>query len=81
MSKTPAAQIAYVGDDLPDLPVIQCAGFAAAVANAVDEIKQAADYVTRQKGGQGAVREIIEYILKKTGRWNAIVKKYNSGKE
>ena len=79
MSEIPAGQIAYVGDDLPDLPVIRCVGFAAAVANAVDEIKQAADYVTKQKGGEGAVREIIEYILKKTGRWNAIVKKYAAG--
>jgi 3-deoxy-D-manno-octulosonate 8-phosphate phosphatase (KDO 8-P phosphatase) len=76
MSKTPAGQIAYVGDDLPDLPVIQCAGFSAAVANAVDEIKRAADYVTKRKGGEGAVREVIEYILKKTGRWNALVKRY-----
>ena len=78
MSKTPAGQIAYVGDDLPDLPVIGCVGFAAAVANAVDEIKQAADYVTKRKGGEGAVREIIEYILKKTGRWDALVKKYTA---
>ncbi len=76
MSKTPAGQIAYVGDDLPDLPVIQCVGFSAAVANAVDEIKRAADYVTKRKGGEGAVREIIEYILKKTGRWDALVKRY-----
>ena len=76
MSKTPAGQIAYVGDDLPDLPVIQCAGFSAAVANAVDEIKRAADYVTKRKGGEGAVREVIEHILKKTGRWDALVKKY-----
>jgi 3-deoxy-D-manno-octulosonate 8-phosphate phosphatase (KDO 8-P phosphatase) len=71
-----AGQIAYVGDDLPDLPVIQCAGFSATVANAVDEVKRAADYVTKRKGGQGAAREIIEYILKKTGRWDAIVKRY-----
>jgi 3-deoxy-D-manno-octulosonate 8-phosphate phosphatase (KDO 8-P phosphatase) len=61
---------------LPDLPVIQCAGFSAAVANAVNEIKQAADYVTKRKGGEGAVREVIEYILKKTGRWDALAKKY-----
>ncbi len=78
MSKMSAAQIAYVGDDLPDLPVISRVGFAAAVANAVDEIKQAADYVTKRKGGEGAVREIIEYILKKTGRWDALVKKYTA---
>ncbi|MBE3040103.1 MAG: HAD hydrolase family protein [Chloroflexi bacterium] len=71
-----AGQIAYVGDDLPDLPVIRCVGFAAAVANAVDEVKRAADYVTKRKGGEGAVREVIEYILKKTGRWNGLVKRY-----
>ena len=76
MSKTPARQIAYVSDDLPDLPVIQCAGFSAAVANAVDEIKRAVDYVTKREGGDGAVREIIEHILKKTDRWDNLVKKY-----
>jgi 3-deoxy-D-manno-octulosonate 8-phosphate phosphatase (KDO 8-P phosphatase) len=76
ISKISPGQIAYVGDDLPDLPVIKCAGFSAAVANAVDEIKQAADYVTKRNGGEGAVREIIEYILKKTGRWDAMARKY-----
>jgi 3-deoxy-D-manno-octulosonate 8-phosphate phosphatase (KDO 8-P phosphatase) len=69
-------QIAYVGDDLPDLPVIRCAGFGAAVANAVEEVKKAADYVTKRRGGEGAVREVIEYILKKTGRWDGLIKNY-----
>ena len=69
-------QIAYVGDDLVDLPVIRCAGFGAAAANAVDEVKEAADYVTARKGGQGAVREVIEYILKKTGKWEQLTKRY-----
>ena len=76
ISGVSAGQIAYVGDDLPDLPVIRCVGFSAAVANAVDEVKQAADYVTKRKGGEGAVREVIEYILKKTGRWDGLVKRY-----
>jgi 3-deoxy-D-manno-octulosonate 8-phosphate phosphatase (KDO 8-P phosphatase) len=71
-----AAEIAYVGDDLPDLPVIVNVGFGAAVANAVDEVKQAAEYVTARRGGEGAVREVIEYILKKTGRWEGLVKRY-----
>lgn len=70
------SEIAYVGDDLPDLPVIRCVGFGAAVANAVDEVKEAADYVTVRKGGQGAVREVIEYILKKTGRWEELMQRY-----
>jgi 3-deoxy-D-manno-octulosonate 8-phosphate phosphatase (KDO 8-P phosphatase) len=61
---------------LPDLPIIRRAGFSAAVANATDEVKNAANYVTKRKGGEGAVREVIEYILKKTGRWGELVKRY-----
>jgi 3-deoxy-D-manno-octulosonate 8-phosphate phosphatase (KDO 8-P phosphatase) len=71
-------QTAYIGDDLPDLPIIRYAGFGAAVANAVDEVKQYADYVTTRKGGSGAVREVIEYILKNTGKWQELMKRYLS---
>lgn len=68
--------IAYIGDDLPDLPVIKYAGFGVAVANAVDEVKQYADYVTTHQGGSGAVREVVEYILKNTGKWQELMKRY-----
>ncbi len=68
--------VAYVGDDLPDLPVIRYVGFGAAVANAVDEVKQEADFVTKKRGGDGAVREVIEYILKNSGRWEKLVDRY-----
>ncbi len=68
--------VAYVGDDLTDLPVIRYVGFAAAVANAVDEVKKYADYVTTRTGGTGAVREVIEYILKSTGKWQELMKRY-----
>jgi len=68
--------VAYVGDDLLDLPPIRYAGFGVAVANAVDEVKQYADYVTTRQGGSGAVREVIEYILKNTGRWQELMKRY-----
>jgi len=71
-----APQVAYIGDDLPDLPVIKYAGFGVAVANAPDEVKQFADYVTARNGGSGAVREVIEYILKNTGKWQELVKRY-----
>ncbi len=64
-----ANRTAYIGDDLLDLPVIRYVGFGAAVANAVDEVKDIADYVTTRRGGDGAVREVIEYLLKKSGRW------------
>jgi 3-deoxy-D-manno-octulosonate 8-phosphate phosphatase (KDO 8-P phosphatase) len=70
------ANIAYIGDDLTDMPVMRYAGFGAAVANAVDEVKACADYVTSRAGGSGAVREVIEYILKNSGRWQELMKRY-----
>ncbi len=69
-------KVAYIGDDLTDLPVIRYAGFGVAVANAVDEVKQYADYVTTRPGGSGAVREVIEYILKNSGRWQKLMARY-----
>jgi 3-deoxy-D-manno-octulosonate 8-phosphate phosphatase (KDO 8-P phosphatase) len=71
-----AQEVACVGDDLPDLPMIRYVGFGVAVANAVDEVKQHADYVTARRGGNGAVREVIEYILKSTGQWQELMKRY-----
>jgi len=71
-----ARDVAYIGDDLLDLPPIRYVGFGVAVANAVDEVKQYADYVTTHRGGSGAVREVIEYILKNTGRWQELMKRY-----
>jgi len=68
--------IAFVGDDLTDMPVIRYVGFGVAVANAVDEVKQCADYVTTRPGGSGAVREVIEYILKNSGRLQDLMKRY-----
>ncbi len=56
-------EIIYVGDDLPDLPVMQQVGFSCAVSNAQPEIKKVADYVTQRSGGRGAVREVCELIL------------------
>jgi 3-deoxy-D-manno-octulosonate 8-phosphate phosphatase (KDO 8-P phosphatase) len=59
-----ASQIAYVGDDIYDIPLIQASGIGVTVPEAVDEVLDAADYVTRRPGGNGAVREICDYILK-----------------
>lgn len=67
---------AYMGDDLPDVPVIRFVGFGIAVANAVDEVKAHADYVTSRPGGRGAVRETIEYILRNSGRWEPLMERY-----
>src|SRR5882672_4799164 len=62
-------EVAYVGDDLPDLPLLQRVGLAVAVANAAPEVKRAAHYVTSRAGGEGAVREVIELIVKAQGKW------------
>ena len=62
-------EVCFVGDDLADLILLKRAGVAIAVANAVFEIKQAADYVTKCRGGNGAVREVVELILKAQGKW------------
>jgi 3-deoxy-D-manno-octulosonate 8-phosphate phosphatase (KDO 8-P phosphatase) len=72
----PAEAIAFIGDDLTDLPPIRYVGFGVAVANAVDEVKRYADYVTTRTGGRGAVREVIEYILKSTGKWQQLMERY-----
>ena len=64
-------QTAYVGDDLLDAAVMRRAGYPIAVANAVDEVKQIARYVTCRPGGQGAVREAVEHLLKSAGLWEA----------
>ncbi|HEX6261136.1 MAG TPA: HAD hydrolase family protein, partial [Woeseiaceae bacterium] len=58
-----AEECVYVGDDVPDLPVLRRAGFSIAVANAVDEVKMHCDYTTRAAGGFGAVREVCELLL------------------
>ena len=71
-------QIAYVGDDLTDIPAMKYAGFNAAVANAIDEVKQHANYITTCQGGKGAVREVIEYILKNSNRWQPLLERYLS---
>jgi 3-deoxy-D-manno-octulosonate 8-phosphate phosphatase (KDO 8-P phosphatase) len=71
-------EIAYVGDDLPDLPVIRFAGLGIAVADAPEEVRDAADYVTSIPGGRGAVREVVELVLKNCGKWDAAIRKYTA---
>ncbi len=70
------AEIGYIGDDLPDLPVMKRAGLAVTVPGAGSELVRAADYVTRRPGGQGAVRELAEMILKAQGKWNRAIRDY-----
>ena len=67
------SSVAYIGDDLPDLPVMRRAGLAVAVGNAVPEVKKAAHYITKAPAGRGAVREVVELILKSKGIWESMI--------
>ena len=77
LKKTGVAEnaVAYVGDDLPDLPVMRRVGFAVAVVDAVSEVKKAAHYTTKAVAGGGAIREAIEVILKAKGIWEEMIDK------
>ncbi|WP_411274478.1 KdsC family phosphatase [Daejeonella sp.] len=65
-----AGQILYMGDDIPDLPVIKLAGLAVCPADAVQEIKAVCDYISPKNGGEGCVRDVIEKVLKIRGDWH-----------
>ena len=69
-------EVAFVGDDLADLPLLRRVGLPIAVANAVPDVKAAASYITRAAGGHGAVREVIELLLRARGEWPDILERY-----
>ena len=69
-------EVAYVGDELVDIPLLRKVGFAAAVKDAVEDLKMYVDFITEKNGGQGAVREICELILKTQGKWGEATEKY-----
>jgi len=69
-------EAAFVGDDVIDLPAMRHSGFAVAVANARAEVKREAHYVTPHAGGDGALRDAAEYILKAQGKWKRVVEEY-----
>ena len=68
-----ADEVAYMGDDLPDIPVARRAGLAVAVADACPELKAVAHYITDVRGGKGTAREVVELILKAQGRWEEAI--------
>ncbi|MFL5402044.1 MAG: KdsC family phosphatase [Gemmatimonadales bacterium] len=70
------SEVAFVGDDLADLPVLRRVGLPIAVSNAVSDVKAVASYVTRAAGGHGAVREVIELLLRARGEWPDILARY-----
>jgi 3-deoxy-D-manno-octulosonate 8-phosphate phosphatase (KDO 8-P phosphatase) len=70
------SEVAYIGDDFTDIVIMHRVGFAIATANARAEVKGEAHYVTQAVGGEGAVREIVELLLKAQGKWPEILKHY-----
>jgi len=72
----PAEETAYVGDDIVDLPLLRVVGFAAAPVDAEGYVLDAVDYVASRAGGKGAVREIVEFLLRASGRWGEVTGKY-----
>jgi 3-deoxy-D-manno-octulosonate 8-phosphate phosphatase (KDO 8-P phosphatase) len=71
-----SSEAAFVGDDVIDLPAMRHSGFAIAVANARAEVKKEAHYVTPHAGGDGALRDAIEYVLKAQGKWGRVLEEY-----
>ena len=74
-SGVPDSAVAFIGDDLPDIPLMRRTGLAIAVGDAVPEVKQAAHYTTKALAGHGAVREAVELVLKSKGIWKAMIDK------
>ncbi len=73
-----SSEAGFVGDDVIDLPVMRNCGLAIAVANARDEVKSEAHYLTPHAGGDGALRDAIEFVLKAQGKWQQVVEEYIS---
>lgn len=71
-------QACFIGDDLPDLAAMRYVGLGVAVADACVDVRQAADYVTTLNGGTGAVREVIEMVLRSQQRWDDVLHPYNA---
>jgi 3-deoxy-D-manno-octulosonate 8-phosphate phosphatase (KDO 8-P phosphatase) len=70
------AEVAFMGDDLLDLPVLARAGLGAAPADAVAEVRSQVDWVSEARGGQGAARELVELVLRAQRRWEGIIERY-----
>lgn len=76
LSGIAASEVAYIGDDLTDVVVMNRVGLSIATANARPEVKRCAKHVTQNAGGQGAVREVAELLLKAQGHWDDLLRKY-----
>src|SRR4051812_29817303 len=78
-AKVDSSEVAYIGDDFTDITIMHRVGLAIATANARAEVKREAHFVTQAPGGEGAVREVVELLLKAQGHWPKILKHYEIG--
>jgi len=69
-------QVCYIGDDLVDIPILRRVALPVTVPDAPPEVKEFARYITKNRGGRGAIREVVEMILKAQDKWNSIMKRY-----
>ena len=74
--KLKSEEVAYIGDDLVDIPLLRKTGLSASPADAVNDVKNMVDYICLAKGGQGVLREVIELVLKSQGKWQRAIKKF-----
>ena len=72
-------EVAYMGDDIPDLPALACAGLAACPADASEEARERSHFVSRAPGGHGAVRELVRLVLEARGRWPELMESWTAG--
>jgi 3-deoxy-D-manno-octulosonate 8-phosphate phosphatase (KDO 8-P phosphatase) len=72
-------ELAYMGDDIPDLPALACAGLAACPADASEEARERSHFVSRAPGGHGAVRELVRLVLEAHGRWAGLIDEWAGG--
>ena len=72
------SRVCVMGDDLPDLPLVRQVGLGVAVADACPELRAAAHYITRLPGGQGAVREVVELLLREQGLWTPLLQRFQA---
>ncbi|MDD5562263.1 MAG: hypothetical protein PHQ91_00985 [Thermoanaerobaculaceae bacterium] len=77
--ETPLAAVAFMGDDIPDLPALAVVGLAACPADAADEVRQRCHFVSAAAGGRGAVRDLVRLVLEARGRWDAVVESWWRG--
>ncbi|MFN3975677.1 MAG: KdsC family phosphatase [Aquificaceae bacterium] len=71
-------EVAFIGDDYVDLPILKRVGFPMVVCDAPEELRSYALYTTKARGGEGAVREAIEFLLKLRGQWEEVIKRYHA---